>query len=429
MSPESGWLEPEEEILRFHHSSSEVVSIVQARYFDRLEPEEEARWQELVTLVKESGQDTCATLTSVWENEDVPTAFRDRAMLVVVGSWETKRSLGFESMRGSLNRGPLKISASKKEDYEQWRKDLFWYQYENELPLVTPYEYLVQTLRFFEDETLSNEAFEELLSTIDLGWNKAEYSRHQEDFPLDRERFPLLHDILFNEIGSNAAESKLKLWAKEKLMEWIALKNSSTDDTNQPQWLKASSQYASEWSAQSTFQALFMEKRRGKDILSWEEFGEAVKALGWGALDMRFARNYVGRYIKSEFDYVLKYVKEPQMRKELTLFIVAQAQKGRTEHGAHSGEDTILYRAWQQEYIQLMEDARIGLAADDPRYLLIQDEIEYSSVAKSVFDAYSAILREKSEAFEGQLQEKDTKRQEASDALRQLLGNMQNGQD
>lgn len=426
MSPESGWLEPEEEILRFHHSSSEVVSIAQARYFDRLEPEEEARWQELVTLVKESGQDTCATLTSVWENEDVPTAFRDRAMLVVVGSWETKRSLGFESMRGSLNRGPLKISASKKEDYEQWRKDLFWYQYENELPLVAPYAYLVQTLRFFEDETLSNEAFEELLSTIDLGWNKAEYRRHQEDSPLDRYRFPLLHDILFDEIGSNTTESRLKLWAKEKLMEWIALKNSSTYDANQPKWLKASIQYASEWSAQSTFQALFMEKRRGKDILNWEEFGEAVKALGWGVLDMRFARNYVGRYIKSEFDYVLKYVKEPQMRKELTLFIVAQAQKGRTEHGAHSGEDTIRYRAWQQEYIQLMEDARKGLEIGDPRCLLIQTEIEYSAVAKNLFDMHCAALNEESEIAKSRSKESAARRQAASSVLQQLLKGMAN---
>jgi hypothetical protein len=115
----------------------EVVPIEEARYLDPLEPQYEAYWRDLCDITQERGQSTDTVMVRIWNDEKIPQAFRDRAMLVML-NWKAGSALGISHRSGTVGMfQPITVAALREctphfntLNFQQWIKEVAIYQKE-----------------------------------------------------------------------------------------------------------------------------------------------------------------------------------------------------------------------------------------------------------------------------------------------------------
>lgn len=300
--------------------NKEIIDIEIARFIDSLQPEHEQEWEELITLGKDTDLNIEDLMTPVWLVESLPKVFRDRAMLLVVGTREVRKALGQESYRtnGSFAFGNVSVSIYEKVFggfdpalFCAWTQEAWKYQHETNLPVISDQRYLNWNYEFFERELISEAQLDDFLSSIDIAASSPtwEGSGWDDDvYPLDENRFPLLSDIL-NGRTVTKDSAKVLTWALDLLGDWLSYQKDERVDI--PEWLRAV--------PRDTGQALFLELINGGDKpewLRWDMIRSATDHFGLGIFNSH----------SSDFDLITVHKVDNLQFKEELLKVILRSQ-------------------------------------------------------------------------------------------------------
>lgn len=235
MSPEF-YHQPEKDVL-----SQEVVDIAAARFTDRLDTDHEQAWEELLALGKDTHMTVEDLMTPVWLEDSLPQAFRDRAMLLVVGSQNTRKALGLEnrSTNGSFFYSGISVEGFEKNVevfdpvlFHRWLQDAWRYQQETSLPIIIDQYYLTWHYELLSRGIISETELDDFVGKIDIRASSPEWDNSgwgSDAYPLRTNRFPLLSDILNTEIVGSSSE-KVRTWALNHLMDWLCYQKGDTKE-------------------------------------------------------------------------------------------------------------------------------------------------------------------------------------------------------
>lgn len=307
--------------------TKEVIDIDQARFVDRLEPEYEQAWKELVDIGEKTGMTIEDLMTPVWLGDSSPRAFRDRAMLSVVGAQNVRTALrqGVGGTNMSFFFGGLSIATYERvvDSFDpalfcKWTQEAWQYQHESGIPIISDERYLTWNYEFFERDLISEAELDAFVDKVDIVASSPTYRGPQWDldtYPLDKNRFPLLSDVFHSEtVGGNF--EKTRTWALNRLVEW--LRYQGNEKVAIPEWLKAVPEAAG--------RTLFWELINSGDKPDW---------LSWDIV--RSATNHFGLDIlsrhPSRFDLQTVYkIGDPQLKKEL-LMVILHTQNTKANSG------------------------------------------------------------------------------------------------
>lgn len=222
------------------------ISIEQARFVDLLDPEHEDNWEEFREVVERSQiyvwgfgsknpEDKAALLFEIYDDDDAPQVFRDRAM-----AWALNDS---EVRGGDIFKEHTEGSPERVNSYVGWLKDLISYQTESENRIVESNEHIrwdiireneivkhglvmreVESL--FANSLIGREEFEDFLNILDL--QRAE--RHIES------GFLVVSSILEKFSNRTEEATPLQHWSFDQFNNWMdAQLNGEQTDT--PPWL------------------------------------------------------------------------------------------------------------------------------------------------------------------------------------------------
>src|SRR5436190_1166348 len=118
-----------------------------ARFADKLDYEYEGMWSELADAVENLESPTFEVLSSIWKDEAIPPAFRDRAMLSLAGE---RGKFGIKTVRDAVwvifGKSILvelneKLGFEYEDKLNTWLDESLDYQEETGTKLISDYAY------------------------------------------------------------------------------------------------------------------------------------------------------------------------------------------------------------------------------------------------------------------------------------------------
>ena len=200
-----------------------IVDIDQARFMDRLDYEWEELWDSLIDKLaqiplgnKPIPERKHGKLYAVWKDPLMPRSFRDRAMLVMMGS-----DVAIETLSGHrLGKDHDYVEQEYRREYSEWLHDAFMTQIDSGEPLLSEQTILECALTYLDHDLLTPGELDAIISSLnprDVVFNRP-WSRH--DWPgllqLDPRRLPLLDDILSGEMVFKK-NGPVEIWAARQL--------------------------------------------------------------------------------------------------------------------------------------------------------------------------------------------------------------------
>ncbi len=283
MSPE--FSQQEQTPLENFLASREIISLETARFLDRLEPEYEQAWEELLQLGYATESTVEDLMTPVWKDNSIPQAFRDRAMLSVVGTTETRKALGQSNRRKngdfafngvSVTTYLIVVSSFDAEQFRDWLQEAWEYQNETGALIIDNLSYLTWQYELYERGFVTDEELDSFVVKIDIAGSSPQWYESDsicgDMYRLDENRFPLLSDILHDRTASPGDE-RVRSWALKHLESW--LDHITNPEVELPGWLADV--------PQETGSKLFKEIINGgdkPDWLSWELVHAAINTFG-----------------------------------------------------------------------------------------------------------------------------------------------------
>jgi len=225
---------------------AEIVPIDRARFTDKLEPEYEALWQELITKAQDrSNLGAYDFVLPLWADESFPQIFRDRAMLLLYGNSHTEQmsekwrfGIIFSNYMKSADHSLRGIKHKYDFEYETfmtWIDDARAYGNEHS-EVISDETYRQQLYAYFDLGLYDQKQFETALDELNPhsaspkhGWD----SYNEFSYSLSPHRFPYLDDIFESETTNSTA---LKQWAKQKFIDFLTVKNNQRDIL--PHWMQ-----------------------------------------------------------------------------------------------------------------------------------------------------------------------------------------------
>lgn len=300
-----------------------IIGIDKARFADRLPPEHEESWRKLVEFGTETGMTIEDIMVPVWQDESLPQAFRDRAMLLVVGTDEMRTAFGVEkgySINMGLALGGLWLDQRGKttptfnpELFHTWTSQARAYQRDTGESLIYKGFYLRWQYEFYGLRLINNDELEHFLGEVDIqdvsptweggGWG-------DDGRPLDAKRFPLLDDVLKMRTVSSG-NKRTRAWALDTLDRWIDFQKDKTIEI--PKWL----QEVPPETGLSLYKGLINGGEKPK-WLSWDRVHHAMELFGLDVFS-----NY-----RSELDLrTVNNVKNQSIQERLLKAILASAHE------------------------------------------------------------------------------------------------------
>lgn len=259
-----------------------IVPLEDARFIDRLEPENETLWQELIKKAREADMSLDDFAIPIWMDETFPRAIRDRALLLMIGNansklitggWSGGMGMGFAFYGFSIYSIKNQYPEFDFEKFKQWLEEAKNYESKNS-KIINDKVSWRQTYAYFDLGIYNQEQFEKALEEFDwlevspksggTGWYGDSYS-------LDPERFPYLDDIFRGETTNSPA---IKQWARTKLVEFI--NTDEKDIETLPVWMR----YQDEEQVMKILRPIYIEWVAGR-----QEFDDillpAFERYGW----------------------------------------------------------------------------------------------------------------------------------------------------
>lgn len=307
--------------------SEEIVDVGSARFADRLDADHEQAWEELIALGKETDMTIEDLMTPVWADESLPALFRDRAMLLVVGTGDVRKALGQESYRtnGAFAFGKLSVSAYEKVVgnfdpalFCRWSQEAWRYQHETGLPIISDERYLRWNYEFFERGLINEIELDDFVSKIDIVASSPTWEGSGWDgdvYDLDENRFPLLDDVL-NARTTSANDEKVREWALAHLANWLEYQDDNTVEL--PEWL----QQVSEEKGRKLYASLI----NGGDKPIWISWDELRPVINFFGLDIVNRRS-------SGFELITVHKVDDLQLKEELLRVILLAQNTKASSG------------------------------------------------------------------------------------------------
>lgn len=221
-----------------HQDNREITPINQARFLDRLEPEYEELWTELLTQANETKKTFDEVLFPIWLDEDYPLVIRDRVMLLslgrhdivkpLIGNWEN----GF---RGEFVDGGLSYAhrSGYNQEYARWIDEAVEYG-----DVVSHSTLFGHAYTMFSSGAWDQDKFEAILDRFDpVDVEPQSYGGFWDDpgQRLDMWRLPYISDILSGVI-TRADDTRLYTWADEKYE--LYRENYLLNESVLPSWLQ-----------------------------------------------------------------------------------------------------------------------------------------------------------------------------------------------
>jgi hypothetical protein len=212
--------------------TGEIMSLERAHFLDRLEPVYEQQWDELLKSAAETRINLTDFAIPLWKDNTIPTAIRDRAMLLIVGSdpigkWEGSWSMqAIKLFGGGFHLGYIKGS---EDEFSDWLDEALSYGD------IIDHETLYRlSYTYFTNGNWSQERFEQTLDQFDpivqSTWHDP-YDGYQWSMPA----LPYISDIRSNK-SVDKSNTKMKQWADEKYD--LYAQNCLTNEKVLPSWLR-----------------------------------------------------------------------------------------------------------------------------------------------------------------------------------------------
>lgn len=227
---------------------SETAPIEQARFLDRVDPIYEERWEDLCEIVPD--QYTVNTvMVDIWNDEDMPQIFRDRAMLIIGGRHEeyglTPNNIIDHIYPFNLPR----LNSFRFDLMKPWIRDVAVYQQEkdSEDRLFSDSILFHWTAFLYNRGSLDGQELEEYIDLLDSNNVRPHCLKGGDDLWMPsvvlskKDSFPVLAGVLRNDsVYKN--DSKIKRWAVDKLKDWVECQDINTDCQDKrsklPKWLR-----------------------------------------------------------------------------------------------------------------------------------------------------------------------------------------------
>lgn len=285
-----------------NHTEPEAIKqFEQARFNEQLDEEHEVIWRNLVEQVQESEEKPEATFIPLWADPEMPTAFRDRAMLYLIGNDDKlrngKRYPASMWGYGYVSFEPFsQLKAAVEFDtalFGKWFTELVDHEIESGNHVLMDSKRFEWALKLFEEKRISEETLDATLEKYDwskiIGYNHGYFTRGKFDADdtsyLPDYRFYVVHDLLSERFGPTRRGPTF-LWAVNKLHQWTA---AQTDDSVQlPEWLKE----AGKWRPRDLYVELCNElgtKRNGAP--RWSDIAPGIHYYGWSIFESRGRRS------------------------------------------------------------------------------------------------------------------------------------------
>lgn len=201
----------------------EIVPLENARFLDRLEPIYEQQWEELLEAAAATNMNLTEFAIPLWQDESMFSAIRDRALMLLV----SKHAIG--EWKGSWNRQIMELFGGgfhldhvkgHEEMFKKWLDEALSYGdiIDDKILFRLSYE-------LFENWQWDQERLEQTLESFDP---QAVSPASHDDYPLDRDRFPYLDDIIKG-VTASKSSIRLRMWANDKFTEYLE------DPTSRPE--------------------------------------------------------------------------------------------------------------------------------------------------------------------------------------------------
>lgn len=221
-----------------HQDNREITPINQARFLDRLEPEYEEMWTELLSRANETKKSFDDTLFPIWLDESYPQVIRDRVILLSIGRHDIVKPLigNWENgFRGEFIEGGLSYAHRNghNQEYTQWIDEAVKYG-----DIINHSTLFGHAYTMFSSGAWDQDKFEAILDRFDpVDVEPQSYGGFWDDpgQRLDMWRLPYISDILSGVI-TRADDTRLYTWADEKYE--LYRENYLLNESVLPSWLQ-----------------------------------------------------------------------------------------------------------------------------------------------------------------------------------------------
>jgi len=272
-----------------------------ARFNEPLSEELEADWHRLVEAVQTSEVPPETVFVPLWSDPEVPQAFRDRAMLYLIGTDASLRN--DKTMPASLwGYGFVSFEPFNKlgqaPDFDEalfgaWLTDLVDFEQTSGKRVISAHYRIDWALRLFDKglvaESLVDQTVEDYDITKLLGYKPSYFTRGKFDSDdlsyLPDMRFGILHDLISSNFGP-VWRGPQYLWAVNKLHQWTAAQTDSTVEL--PAWLLEAGKTGR--CEGDLYKQMCKEIGMKDAAVAWADIKPGIERYGWSLLKDRMNR-------------------------------------------------------------------------------------------------------------------------------------------
>lgn len=206
---------------------NEIVTLDRARFLDRLEPEYEQQWNQMLDSAADLKMGLDEFMLPLWNDESFPQAIRDRAMLLIVGKehiGEWKGSRAFLGVKFNLNG-----VETNGEKFKTWLDQAL--EYGDIIEDCTLYRL---SYEYFANGDWNQERFEHTLEQFDPNIVQWVWQEPFDEYA-GLAMLPYIDDIL-NGKSVDKSNTKMRQWAQEKYDLYV--QNFILNEEALPPWLQ-----------------------------------------------------------------------------------------------------------------------------------------------------------------------------------------------
>ena len=216
-------------------NNNEIVSLDQARFLDRLEPEYEQEWNKLVESAAEMKLTLKEFAVPLWQDGSFPAVIRDRAMLLYIGkesigTWKGPPSIHpFFQIAGAGHEQAMDMDDVDGSDFREWLDEALTYG-----DIIQDTTLYRLSYKYFTNGNWDQERFEQTLEKFDpnkVQWTWQGLFDEYAGLPV----LPYIDDI-FNGTSVDRSNEKMQQWAKEKYDLYV--QNFIINEEALPSWLQ-----------------------------------------------------------------------------------------------------------------------------------------------------------------------------------------------
>lgn len=267
----------------------DTIPLHEARFLDQLDPEIEEFWQELLTTARETEQTNESLMVAIWQNDEIPQALQDRAMLVAMRSKPIQEHFGIKSLRTSMGfqarldqlQNPAIVPSFDTDRFADWFLDGLDYQDSKQRGIFTGTQMKDWSLDLLAEGLIDDDKVDDIfnrlyMSTQFVGDPVYTGTGEVRLTPAAEVLYEIFYPPDYGMFGGQREPSIFEqAWAYEKIMTWFMHKIDPTEERI-PAWLKG----IPHDSMRGICSALTHEIR-GTDSETWSHFLPVFEMMGW----------------------------------------------------------------------------------------------------------------------------------------------------